>query len=75
MRALCPQLSPPCTVSQEREWHTRWRALYPTGNLPNAISRSWGGSIDQKAAQVLVLRFLWTVHARETGSECPWGLD
>ena len=66
-------LAPPGTTlrSRETQWHRRWRGRYQA-EAPNTISRCWGGAITEQAVQLVVIKFLWAVHARETQESCPW---
>ena len=76
-RKYLPQLEA-CTLSNETEWHTRFRCFYPTLLPPGQTSAMYNEDDDKskKAAMVFCLAWAWQEHELATdGAEiCPWDL-
>ena len=70
-------LPPGASLSEETEWHTRFKADYPALRLPPYKSASYD-PLDVKskrAALSTVLEWAWGEHTFKTGDECPYNFD
>jgi len=70
MREMAPVLKG-LSLTREEKWHHRWKCTYPCGALSKTTSRVFATPESETHAQLHVLRFLWEVHARETGAARP----
>lgn len=63
-------------VSREVKFHRRWRMSYPCESDPRSFNRCWGAQLTETEVVHAGMKFMWAVHARETGAEdCPYILD
>lgn len=72
VRALLPEVVG-LRVSRETKFHRRWRMSYPCSDDPRSYNKCWGGVFSETQVVHDGVRFIWRVHARETGNDdCPW---
>ena len=76
-RKYLPLGVPECGLTNETEWHTRFKATYPSLSPPFQTSMCYeeGCNISKRAAMLFCVQWCWTEHTRKTDAECPWDLS
>ena len=67
-----------CAISNETEWHTRFKITYPTLTLPDQTSACYeeDDPKSKRFAIVFCLSWAWEEHERlNPGETCPWDLS
>jgi hypothetical protein len=66
-----------CGLTNETEWHTRFKATYPALAPPFQTSMCYeeGCNVSKRAAMLFCVQWCWTEHTRKTEEECPWDLS
>lgn len=67
---------PGARLHLEKNWHTRWRASYPSSTPPMGCSRNFnlGDPPSIRSALVECVRWAWSRHEADGGEACPWDL-
>ena len=76
-RKYLPENVAECSLSNETDWHTRFKCTYPTWLPPHQISASYEDAdpTTKRAAMVHCVSWAWSHHEVQTGELCPWGLS
>ena len=68
-----------CSITQETEWHTRWKVSYPTAVLPCTTSACYEDKEEKsmRSAMLYCITWAWAQHELATdGNEvCPFELS
>ena len=65
-------------LSQESQWHTRWKATYvgsPTPPFSHGKNYVDGDARSKRDALIHVLKWVWEKHERATSERCPFELE
>jgi hypothetical protein len=65
-----------CNLTNEVDWHTRFKIEYPTWTPPHGTSASYDEKIQgsKRQAMIFCVTWAWSHHERQTGEVCPYDL-